>query len=111
MTHDISYPQVTRTGLWLGLVGGGAAWMLHLLLAWTIAEFGCVAGLGKVQASGISMVSWMLIAASLFCLALALVATWTAQRARKELLSGIQEGNELFTAQTGLAVGLWILCL
>jgi hypothetical protein len=68
-------PALAHGRLWLALLGGGTAWTLHLLLAYTIAEFGCLSGLGERHFGGLSVVTWMLLGLSVLTLALALVAT------------------------------------
>jgi hypothetical protein len=50
--------------IWFALLGGAVAWAAHLLTAYAIAEFGCVAGLGHRHVLGVTVVSWMLLALS-----------------------------------------------
>jgi hypothetical protein len=50
--------------MWFALVGGAVAWTAHLMLAYVIAEFGCVGGLAHRTFLTISVLSWMLIAMS-----------------------------------------------
>ena len=56
------------------LLGGALAWAGHLLIAYAIAEFGCVAGLGHRQVLGVTVVSWMLLFVSAVCTAAAAAA-------------------------------------
>ena len=60
--------------MWTALIGGAVAWTLHLLLAYAVAEFGCVAGLGHTTWIGISIVSWMLLGVSILCTLLAVAS-------------------------------------
>jgi hypothetical protein len=69
--------------VWFALLGGGVAWTLHLMLAYVIAEFGCLSGLGAIRAGGISIVAWMLLGLSAGALALAILATVFAARIRR----------------------------
>ena len=77
---------VSRRSLRFALLGGGVAWLAHLVLAYAIAEFGCIAGLGHVHWAGLSVVSWMLLVMTLLTLGLALAATAVAWRNRRRLL-------------------------
>lgn len=57
--------------MWYALLGGAVAWTGHLMLAYAISEFGCVAGWGHKIYLAVSVVSWMLIAMSGLMIALA----------------------------------------
>jgi hypothetical protein len=46
--------EISRPALWFTLWSGAVAWLLHLLLVYGIAEFGCGSGLGDRQVLGIS---------------------------------------------------------
>jgi len=70
----------TRTSLWFGLLGGAIAWLLHLLLAYGIAEFGCVSGVGDTQFLGLSGVAALEILVTILTLAIAGSASVIAQR-------------------------------
>ena len=65
--------------MWFALLGGAGAWAAHLMLAYAIAEFGCVAGWGHAPGA-ISTVSWMLIVVSAAMTALAALALLVAYR-------------------------------
>lgn len=78
-------PAPAAAAVWFNLVGGGAAWMLHLLLAYVIAEFGCLSGLGEVHLAGLTAVAWLLIGTSALALALASAATATSIRIGQHL--------------------------
>jgi hypothetical protein len=98
--------NVSRCGLWFGMWGGGVAWLLHLLLVYVIAEFGCISGLGEVRAAGITVVAWLLLGASLLTLALGGGAVLAAIRNRKGAKAAGQsapaDDAELFLARAGL---------
>lgn len=70
----------TDAWLWFGVLGGAIAWMLHLLLAYAIAEFGCVSPFHEVKRLGLSGVAWLEGLASLPMLGLAIFANIVAQR-------------------------------
>jgi hypothetical protein len=72
-------------------LGGSAAWTAHLLLAYGIAEFGCVSGLGERSYNGISVVAWLEITATILATTAAASATWVANRSRRILRSQAQE--------------------
>jgi hypothetical protein len=90
---------VSRRSLRFATLGGGIAWLLHLVLAFSIAEFGCLAGLGKVQVVGLSVVTWMLLVMSALTLALGLAATGMAWRNRRRLLLAWGERSESHEAE------------
>lgn len=79
MAHD-SAIHVSRGRIWFAGLGGAIAWTLHLLIAYAIAEFGCVGGLGHRSFLGITAVSWMAIVLSVVMAAVALAATAVAWR-------------------------------
>jgi preprotein translocase subunit SecG len=78
--HDVS-----RTALWWGLLGSGIAWLLHLLLAYAIAEFGCVLYVERYSFLGITLVAWLLIAVTVLTAAAAGVAALVAVRASRKI--------------------------
>jgi hypothetical protein len=77
---ELNEREGRRAWLWFGLLGGAVAWLLHLMGAYAIAEFGCVSWLGARQWFGISAVAWLCIGLSTFCQLLALVAVLAAYR-------------------------------
>lgn len=97
--------------LWFGILGSAIAWLLHLLLAYGIAEFGCVSPFREVRLAGLTGVAWLEIVASALSLLIAVVATWIAQRSRRRLVG---EGDaqlyetgdpRIFMAHTGVISG------
>ena len=84
-TATLATERTSRLTLSFVLLGGAVAWTAHLLLAYAIAEFGCVAGLGKPPGPmGITIVSWMLLAMSAVMVALAAWALAISYRIRRE---------------------------
>lgn len=77
---------VSDARLWFGLLGGGVAWMLHLILAWGIAEFGCVSRFHELQWFGQTAVAWAGLTMSLCMLAMTAIALWVSQRNERQLL-------------------------
>lgn len=72
---------MSRLTMSFALLGGAGAWTAHLLLAYAIAEFGCVAGLGHRSGPlGVSVVSWMLLVMSAVMVALAAWALFVSRR-------------------------------
>lgn len=71
MNAQATIAGVSSWKLWYALLGGAVAWTGHLMLAYAISEFGCVAGWGHKIVLAISAVSWMLIAMSVVMIALA----------------------------------------
>lgn len=95
---------IRRGTLIFGLLGGAVAWLLHLLLAYLIAEFGCLLGYGEVMWGGVSLVAWTLLVMSALILALAGVATAVSYIKWEELgLGSAGEGTEKRSAQLFLA--------
>lgn len=72
-----------RGAVWFALLGGGVAWTLHLLLAYAVAEFGCLSGLGEKQLGGLTLVAWLLLGVTAGALALAAAATLVAAGIRR----------------------------
>lgn len=79
-------PPVSRLALRFAMLGGGIAWLSHLILAYVIAEFGCVGGWGEVHVAGLPVVTWLLLAMTVLTLGLAVAATAVAWRSRRRLL-------------------------
>lgn len=96
-------PLASRGKIWFALLGGGVAWTLHLLLAYVVAEFGCLSGLGENDAGGLTVVAWLLLAVSAGALALAAAATIAAAGIRRQLheLSNVQMENARTLAFSG----------
>jgi hypothetical protein len=90
---------VSRLSLRFATLGGGIAWLAHLVLAYVVAEFGCVSGLGRVQWQGLSVVTWMLLGMTVLTLGLALAATLVAWRNRRRLLRAWGERSESHEAE------------
>lgn len=68
----------SRGALWFGALGGGCAWLVHLVGAYVLAEFGCVGRLRNVTFLRLTAVAWLLLALSLATLLVALASTLTA---------------------------------
>jgi hypothetical protein len=96
---------VGRFPLWFGLVGGGIAWALHLMLAYGIAEFGCVSPLKETSWLGVSAVAWMLIALSAAMLALALATLFVNYTSIARLAADAHASAHLL-ARLGLLANL-----
>lgn len=65
--------HVGRWTLRFCLLGGGVAWLIHLVGAWSIAEFGTLGGLRAVNALILALSAAMLLAAGAATLISALV--------------------------------------
>ncbi len=68
--------DVGGTKVWFVVLGGAMAWLAHLLLAYGLAEFGCVAGWTRYAWLDVSVVAWLLTAVSLVMLIVAASAAW-----------------------------------
>jgi hypothetical protein len=110
--------RINRAALWFGLLGGGVAWTGHLLSAYLIGEFGCVSGLGERHIQGVTVVAWLVLAASLAALLLAGAATLIAYRTRERLAgepqpdcAGDESNPGLEMAHTGLVASTWFVLI
>lgn len=78
--------MIGRGRVWVGLWGGGVAWLLHFLSSWALAEFGCLGPLARSGPLGLTRVSWWVLAVTALAVVLAAAATWvgwqTERRAR-----------------------------
>ena len=74
----------SRRGLWFGFVGGPVAWLAHLLLVYTIGEFGCLTWPADRIWLGLTPVAWMVIAATVITGIPAGAATVIAYRATNQ---------------------------
>jgi heme/copper-type cytochrome/quinol oxidase subunit 2 len=108
----------SRLELWFGLLGGGVAWSWHLLSAYLIAEFGCVSGLGERHVAGVSVVAWLILAASAIALLVVGAALWVAYRSRERLAREADPANddddtapELSLARTGFITSVIFLMI
>ena len=111
--HSLDYsgekhPSVSRLRSGLSLVGGGTAWLLHLLAVYVISEFGCRAGWGDWLVGPVSMVAWLLLLATLATALLAGGATLASAGAAR-LLQGkggddsvVAAENKLFVSRVSL---------
>lgn len=102
---------VSQFALWFGLLGGAVAWLVHLLSAYAIAEFGCVGTLTSIVFLTITAVAWMEIGVSLLTLLAAIAAVVVAYRSRRRLQAKTENEaavprGELFLARTGLITSI-----
>ncbi len=65
------------------LLGGGVAWLLHLIFAYAVAEFGTLSGFIEHQWQGVSLVAWTLLGWSVAMFGLSLAATMVAKRCQQ----------------------------
>lgn len=104
-------PTSTHRQLWFSLWGGGAAWLIHLLLAYAIAEFGCATDFRYVTFLNVTAVAWLLIVVSLGTIVLAGSAAYVGFRNRQMLQAEgqnprRQSGTELYAAKTALLLNI-----
>jgi hypothetical protein len=95
-----------RFAIWFALLGGAIAWTLHLMLAYAVAEFGCLSGLGDTHLAGLTVVTWMLfgvtvVAGGIAALAI-LVSLRLHRRFRHVTASGEGARANAFSARLGL---------
>lgn len=106
VSTDETRPPVRRASLWFGLIGGCFAWMVHLLAAYAIAEFGCVGRLGELSSGRISIVAWLEFVLTVVTVAIAGGATVVAYRCHREVRSKESSYGasvaDAFTARAGV---------
>jgi hypothetical protein len=113
MTISVTIPSVRRSRLWFGLIGGAMAWLLHLIAASIIAEWGCVSGLYQRELWGMTAVTWLLVIVSVLMSLLAVAATWSAywvDRVYREAEASERPDSTAETHATDVymaRVGLW----
>jgi hypothetical protein len=107
-TTEIAGDGVGPGRLWFGLLGGPVAWTAHLMLAYTIGEFGCLSPGGKAMLAGLTVVTWLVLALTALTLALAVGAAWVAYRIGQRL-SGAAEDTSAQPPKRYLAdAGLYL---
>lgn len=87
-------PTTSRGALWFGFIGGLLAWFAHLVLAYTIGEFGCVSATDRHTWLGVSAVAWMILGATVVTFVPAGLAMLVAFRAYNQLVG---DGGEEVT--------------
>ena len=109
MTALATESAIPRPRLSFGLFAGAIAWLVHLVGAAVVAEWGCFAGLDRWRFGGVSAIAWTVIAITAATLLLAVAATWSAYRAERRY-SGTatdspdgdeKRGNDAFMAKVG----------
>jgi hypothetical protein len=111
--HD---PKTSRRALWFGMLGGGAAWLVHLVAAYAFAEFGCVGRLRQVSLAGLTAVAWLIIGVSVLTLLIAVASALTAYRSERRLRATQDDlmgtAAEVEVARTGwVTSGLFVLVI
>lgn len=107
---------VSRRALWFGLLGGAAAWMLHLMSAYAASEFGCVGRLGDYRYWNISLVAWFVLGVTVFAALVSVTATAVAYGSHRRLSQAgaidRYDAAEQSTAWTGfLTSGLFTVAI
>lgn len=77
--------RVTQVTLWFGLLGSAIAWLLHLVVIYTVAEAACVTGFPWFHVLGIHGGSLLIVVFTLLMLALAAVSGYVAHWNRRQL--------------------------
>lgn len=107
MTNVARDRLVGRTALWFGLLGGATAWTLHLMLAYIVAEFGCVGRLANYDYLGITLVAWLELALTVATTLGAGMATAVAYRSHRRLRSpAVVDNLELAAERSTVWAGL-----
>ena len=101
MSMLVQQVEVGRPAIWFGLLGGAAAWTAHLLLAYAVAEFGCVSGFVERSYLGISIVAWLEFAVTVLTTVIAAAAAVVAYRSCRILQS--QQVDEAAAAEEYIA--------
>lgn len=102
---DQSSRSVRQGTLWFGLLGGAVAWLIHLVAAYLIAEFGCLTHFGEQRALGITLVSWMIVAVTAITALGGGSATWAAYRSfgrLRDARESVDTAAQRATARAGM---------
>jgi hypothetical protein len=86
-----------------GYLGGGIAWLLHLLASYAIAEFGCARG-EPLRFAGITTVAWLLIGVTTVLLLVAVSSALVSARLRPPQRGGEAESaisSRAYLARSG----------
>jgi hypothetical protein len=117
MSGDVNSPS-TRPHRFLvafGYLGGGIAWLLHLLSAYAIAEFGCVAGAGAHRWAGVTLVAWLLLGVTAVLLLAGVASMLVAVKLRAREPGGELESSlsaRAYLARSGAIMsGLFVLII
>ena len=86
----MSAPGRLSAERWFVFLGGGIAWLLHLLVAYAVAEFGCVAGWGRFM--GLPVVTWLILGLTVPLLAIACAALLAGYRYEKRFATREPQG-------------------
>ena len=116
-TTELSRPSL-NLWLWFGLLGGALAWLVHLLVSYALAEFGCVGGMSDAGFLGLSGVAWWECVASVLLILTAAGATYVANRHKRyyadEVAASRVESSDprVFMARSGvLASGVFVFII
>jgi predicted aspartyl protease len=107
------HPEIEHPRVGFGLFGSAFAWLVHLIAASIIAEWGCVSGLQHYQFLGITAIAWSVVVLSIVALLVASVATWAVYRLNRRYQSLSEDGQTSSVYNTGgtgrflARVGLW----
>lgn len=103
MNTTASTNQVSRPSLWFGLLGGAAAWTIHLMFAYVAAEFGCVSRFSEHRYLGISSVAWMVLVLTAVTAIASAIATVVAYRSHRRLQGGANGSDPARLAESNTA--------
>lgn len=102
MNAERSAEEAHGGTLFFVLLGGGLAWLAHLLGLWVIAEFGCLSGLREVFLLGVTGVAWLVFIATLLTAAVSAAAMVMGLRLVRRSPDEVENRSSM--ARTG-----WIL--
>jgi hypothetical protein len=104
MQTVVQRAPINRSKLGFALFGGALAWMMHLMLAYAAAEFGCSSHLGGRDYRGISIVAWLELILTGVTSVVAGAATGVAHGLHRTLRTS--HGEESATQRKAAWVGL-----
>lgn len=112
MQHDVqSRRPVTQFTRWFGLLGSAVAWLLHLVVIYTLAEAACVTGFPWFSVLGIHGGSVLIVAVTLLMLVLAgasgYVAYWN-DRQLEQQPNGQDTSGDRGVSEHMARVGLYL---
>ena len=111
MLGSVNRGDMLRARLALGLFTPAIAWLVHLVGASLISEWGCLSGFHQSAWLGISAVIWGLLVITVFALFVAGIATWSVWQVDRyhqndSSIDSVDDELNVFLAETGKISGL-----
>ena len=110
--------SISRFRLWFGTLGGALMWLLHLVAAYLISEFGCVSWWGERIWLGLTLVAWAGLASSFLMVVGTILSHHVALNNQKQLMwakgalaTEMEDGREILSYSGVLANRIFIFII